>query len=413
MELDENQENTFSIKNLFDFLEKVNSAMVVKIEVKDIASAFTLFESINNRGMPLTPIDLIKNSIIGKMNTDPEKTNQEWQKIVKNIESYDDQVRYLRHYYHAFQNSNEVKIMSFSKATKSNIMHIYSNHIKKNVNFIFNELIDKSRVYTLFVQPHSIECINFAKYKNKLIDLKRLGIAPAYSLLLYLFVAHKDEDFHDMLNFLENWFIRRHLTDYPATNKLDQLFLDLINKINNKEYSLSTIKEFMMEKDKYRNDVDFLTLIVKDDLYTINTGATRCLLTKLEKSLRTKETEVDFWAVTEAGKLVWSIEHILPQNPSDKSDWNDLFIEEEKKSNLHRLGNLTLTCYNSTLSNHSFKDKCVVKDKNQNDIGLKSKNVRLNDSLLSCENWTQKYINDRSESLAKKIMELLACNIEN
>ena len=33
MELDENQENTFSIKNLFDFLEKVNSAMVVKIEV--------------------------------------------------------------------------------------------------------------------------------------------------------------------------------------------------------------------------------------------------------------------------------------------------------------------------------------------------------------------------------------------
>ena len=46
MELDENQENTFSIKNLFDFLEKVNSAMVVKIEVKDIESLARMIEKL-------------------------------------------------------------------------------------------------------------------------------------------------------------------------------------------------------------------------------------------------------------------------------------------------------------------------------------------------------------------------------
>ena len=241
LELDDNQNVLFSIENLFDFLKKVTSAMVVKIDVKDIASAFTLFESINNRGMPLTPIDLIKNSIIGKINQDPEMTNNEWQKIVKNIESYDDQVRFLRHYYHGFQYDPKIKVAPYVKATKSNIMSIYAAQIKKDVNFIFRELIAKSNIYTVFVQPDKIEDTNqFVSYKNILIDLKRLGIAPAYSLLLHLFVKHPNEDFIELLNFLENWFIRRHLTDYPATNKLDQIFLDLINQISETSYDFES-----------------------------------------------------------------------------------------------------------------------------------------------------------------------------
>lgn len=408
LELDDNQNVIFTIENLFDFLKKVTSAMVVKIDVKDIASAFTLFESINNRGMPLTPIDLIKNSIIGKINTDPEKTNEEWQKIVKNIESYDDQVRFLRHYYHAFQYDSKIKIAPYVKATKSNIMSIYATHIKNDVHFIFRELIDKSNIYTIFVQPDKIEESKFLQYKNILIDLKRLGIAPAYSLLLHLFVKHLNEDFIPLLNFLENWFIRRHLTDYPATNKLDQIFLDLINQNCEQVYNFESIKKQLTTKERYSSEDEFKKLLIDGDLYSINTGATRCLLTKLEKSLRTKENEVDFWSLTDAGKLIWSIEHIMPQNPDIKSDWNQI-NEDERKKNVHRLGNLTLTCYNSTLSNKSFEKKCSVTDGKNKEIGLKSGNVQINEFIKnkSSNVWTIDDISKRSTKLAEQIMTIL------
>lgn len=406
-------------------LSKVFSALLVKIEVENASSAFILFESINNRGIPLTPIDLIKNSIIDEMEkkgTKPEDTNKQWQTLIENIESYEDQVRFLRHYYNAFQCCNDkVKLSPFTKATKSNIIKIYSEHIKKDVKFIFNELIEKSKIYTILINPESIEsCDSNYKYQDKLIDLKRLGIAPAYSLLLYLFSEKKDEDFTKLLDFIENWFLRRYLTDYLATNKLDQIFLDLINVLancdkenknildNNSLYD--AITKYLMDPKRYKSDEEFKKILKESPLYDINTNATRCLLIKLEKSKRTRENKNDFWEMTKTGKKpvwVWSIEHIYPQTPDKKSNWEEIIPKELGEKYLHRLGNLTLTCYNSTLSNKSFEKKLTV-EKDGKDIGLKSGNVKINDYLKrKTDNvWTVNDIEARSEEMATDIIDL-------
>ena len=50
------------LASIMAFLDKVSQACLVKIEVASHADAYTLFESLNNRGMPLTAIDLIKKS---------------------------------------------------------------------------------------------------------------------------------------------------------------------------------------------------------------------------------------------------------------------------------------------------------------------------------------------------------------
>lgn len=410
LEVDD-EKNIFKIEDVFLFLEKVLSALIVKIDVDDIASAFTLFESINNRGIPLTPIDLIKNSIIGKMHKDlgeeAEKTNDKWQTIVKNIENYDDQVRFLRHYYHAYQHKEKIKIPSFIKATKSNIIKIYSSHIKQDVEFIFNELIEKSKIYNLFVHPENIEEDKYLVYQNKLIDLKRLGVAPSYSLLLYLF-QENISNIEDILNIIENWFMRRNITDFPGTNKLDQIFLDLINIIinENNDNIYMKIVEFLTTPERYKSDDEFQDFLENKDIYTENTNATRCLLTKLEKSNRTKENEVNFWKLSNKGKLIWSIEHILPQTPNDKTNWLNIFTREEHEKNVHKLGNLTLTCYNSTLSNKDFNDKSSIVEDNK-DIGLKSGNVFINDYLKDKEEWNKGNIIERGKLLSSDIIDLL------
>ncbi len=398
----------YTVDEFFNILDKINGALVVRIEVKSDQDAFILFESINNRGMPLSPIDLIKNKIFAQLAKNKikniEQNNKEWQKILDSIDDFNDQVRFLRHYYHAFQNDEKIGIKGYTKATKSNIIKIYSEHIEKDVKFIFDGLIEKAKIYNQFVHPEPLEK---NKYREKLIDLQRLGIAPAYSLLLFLFSNFKDVDFANLLNLLENWFIRRHITDYPATNKLDQIFIDLISKINEQGYSFEVVESFLKNDKNYQSDEKFKERLVNDDLYEINTGATRCLLTKLEKSKRTKESEVNFWETTgeKKPKLIWSIEHIMPQNPDKKTDW--LNIDEEiRKQYVHKLGNLTLTCYNSNLSNKSFNDKTSISE-NGNNIGLQSGNVKINEYLMSKIEWSIEDIKNRSEILVNEIMLLL------
>ena len=101
---------------------------------------------------------------------------------------------------------------------------------------------------------------------------------------------------------------------------------------------------------------------------------------------------------------------ILPQNPDEKSGWNDIFTNEEFESNLHRLGNLTLTAYNSNLSNKSFSLKRDAKDKDGKPIGLNSGNVKINDYIKSKDKdavWNVKCIEERGNILAEEIMELV------
>lgn len=68
-QLDElcDEENVkYNLNNVFKFYTKLSMAFIVKITVDDASSAFILFESLNNRGMELTPIDLIKTKVIEK-----------------------------------------------------------------------------------------------------------------------------------------------------------------------------------------------------------------------------------------------------------------------------------------------------------------------------------------------------------
>jgi len=410
-------DNFETIDEIYQFLEKVKSLILVKIDVENTASAFTLFESINNRGIPLTPIDLIKNSIIGQLSTvnhNPQGINDKWQKIVENVEGYQDQVRFLRHFYHAFACSEpRVKISGYAKISKKQIIDVYDSLIKRDALFILEELIDKSNIYNNFIEPEG----KHHKYEKDLIELKRIGVAPSYALLLYLFSKYEEFDLSKILKFFQSWFIRRNLSDFPGTNKLDQIFVDLINKIScqqNDEVITSEddlckiIKSFLTDSKRYLDDDKFKEVLMEKDIYDISENTTRVLLIKLEMSKRMPErTEEDgddnFWKVGNGKKrkMVWEVEHIYPQRPK-KGAWNiDL------GDYVHRLGNLTLTRYNRTLSNDSFENKCNAKDRKGNAIGLKSGKVKINDFILGVTQWTDKEIEKRGEILADEILKIL------
>lgn len=395
---------TNNIKALFDLLDKVTSACVVRIDTRDETSAFILFESINNRGVPLTPMDLIKNTMISCVkNKTPEETNLEWQKIVNNLGDYDVQVRYLRHFYQAFRpiglifDSEKGK----EKITKNDLIKTYTDEIKKDAETVLDELTKKSELYKFLSYPENIQEQDelWIKYKTKLFDLKKLGIAPAYTLLLFLFEKYPQQNFTNLLKYIEKWFMIRHLTGSPATNRLDEIFIR-VTKTQHNTYDEKVLFAELQKELLAREDIE--KALRSDTLYDDNPALIRYILISLEQQLRTAENQVDFWAVNQKGKTIWSVEHIYPQNPNE-GEWY-----EDCKGGLHSLGNLTLSAYNSNLSNRSFDKKAEVKDEKGNNIGLKSGNVKINDYLLDKDNWSFANIEERSNKLREVFLGYIA-----
>lgn len=97
-----------AIRLLFQILDKVNAAILVMIEVSNHADAYTLFESLNNRGTPLTSVDLIKNLLLASLDI-MESDNLDyyfsrWREVLSNLgDDYSVQERFFRQNYNAFR----------------------------------------------------------------------------------------------------------------------------------------------------------------------------------------------------------------------------------------------------------------------------------------------------------------------
>ena len=307
----------FKYSKLLDLLKKVNQASVVKIEVKNYADAFDLFESLNNRGEPLSPIDLIKNKALSKFEEKKIKSIDdafnEWRKLIDNLPDYLAQERFLRQYYNAFRYKEKIKIKGSFKATRSTLIKIYEKLINQDVGFIFNELVEKSKTYKLFLEPKK-DGENRRHY-NGLVDLLHIGAAPSYTFLLYLFEEHKDDAklIEDSIHFMVKYFVRRNLTDFPGTRDLDKIFMNLIDKCEKNKNSLTSsfIIEYLTDTERFSNIEKFKEKL-EGDLYEDNAIVARFILCKIEEKCQTKEIFKDLWE-RDKNRYLWTIEHIFPE----------------------------------------------------------------------------------------------------
>ena len=135
-------------------------------------------------------------------------------------------------------------------------------------------------------------------------------------------------------------------------------------------------------KDAVPSAEEFDRLLKTSNIYG-NLALCRFLLLDIENG--------DGKEVLQADNL--TIEHIMPQTLS--ADWNYI-SSEEHELHLHTIGNLTVTGYNSELSNKSFKEK-------QDIIRDNSKAVILNNDVLNKKSWQIADIQTRSARLASII----------
>jgi hypothetical protein len=405
-------EGTDPVKAALRIREAVEQAILVKIEVANHADAFVLFESLNNRGMPLTPVDLIKNHLLaeserkGVMNVDD--AFQMWNEMLTNLgDNYPTQERFLRHYYNAFK-AELAEIPNAPVATRTNLIRIYETLLSTNIKAGTEALVSASRIYGRVTCATETE--SPTELDDSLRQLMRAQGAPSYVLLMWLLTKQPDlklsqDHLVQVTDWLTSFFVRRNLTGYPQTYALPKLFMTIIEKISGRT-GTEVIQSVTQELREASSSEDEFLRRLEGPIYEENADVARFILTTLSEDAMTKETWKDLWA-QEKGHFIWTIEHILPQGANLPDAWKQMLGGAEaaaaaQETDVHRLGNLTITAYNSTLGNKSFADKRDRADIKGRFIGYKN-GLALNESLAARELWTVADVDTRSKELAKRV----------
>lgn len=411
----------FDVVELFKFLDKIGSACLVKIEVYSHSSAFTLFESLNNRGVPLSAIDLIKNKLLAKLEKDKietlDKNFKKWNKFLQFLtDDYSIQERFLRQFYNGFKHQKDIGIKGIPLATRSNLIQIFEKLIDNDPKGIFDNLYSAAELYNRIITPEHED--NCSSVKYALNDLSRVGGAPAHVLLIFLLVNKKelisDIQFTKIIDIIVKFFVRRHLTDSPPTRDLPRHFITIIETVkgmDNGEVIYLAVRKSLITISK--SDEEFAEKL-KGNLYDENVGLTRFILCKIEEKEQTKESSIDLWARNDLNKFVFTVEHIFPQGDNIPDEWIKSIAGGDAKQAkklqeeyVHTLGNLTLSGYNSKLSNMSFEKKRDRVDDKGKSIGYKN-GLFLNSELAYKTDWSINDITERTVKIIEKAKSIFS-----
>lgn len=417
------------VKILLDKYNLVKQAMLVKIEVSSHSDAYVLFESLNNRGTPLTAIDLMKNLIMARAESNHMTIDDcfnRWQMLLANLsDDYSIQERFFRQYYNAFKRRLNEPFQSESErkkeplgvvATRSNLLNIYENLINKNLLVFFDDILRCGQIYSWLILQETE-----TSYRKALEDLDHIQGAPSYLLLMYLMrnqsaLELDEEQINKLICSLAKYFVRRNITDYPNTRDLTRMFMDIICKIEDVgvkgKDAIKLIIEMLSAPSNCASDEQFKRSL-EGDIYKENVGATRYILCKLAEISMTQEKWTDLWQRTDKKVFVWTIEHIFPEGENIPQCWVDMIANGDKElakkyleEYTHKLGNLTITGYNSTLGNKSFLEK---RDRRSKDgmrlIGYKN-GLEINAEIASKDAWTIDDIKERTIRMVTELMKI-------
>ncbi len=371
---------------VLDALTKLEIVEIVLTKGEDDPQV--IFESINSTGLELSNADLIRNYLL--MNADDQEKLYEnyWlyiEKTLRNKMDYSNLDAFFMQY------------IVYKTSKPVNSRQLYNSFVKlfKDSGYSQESILKELRYYAEIFGAFVYGSDKYSDRINKLLyRLRVLNQTTCYPFLLHVFDDYHqgvitEETIEKILQFILAYLLRRMVCGVPS-NTLRGLFTYLYNRIfkvaSNKQKYYETLNKFLFtvsSKDVIPSAAEFERALQKANIYG-NNALCRFLLLDIENG--------DGKEILQAENL--TIEHIMPQTLS--ADWSHIRPEEHEEY-LHTLGNLSVTGYNSELSNKSFAEK-------QDIIRENSKAVILNSDVLDKESWNIFTIRARAKRLAEIVM---------
>lgn len=318
--------NNTNGEDLANFLNKqvAEKMMFIQIVVEDELSAYTVFETLNSRGVSLTVTDLLKNYLFSlATKVDLEHVKEKWRKIVDTV-GLDNFPTFLRHYW-----------ISKNKLIRQEYLFRAMKDVVKTspkVIELLDELEKNAQLYNALSNSSDPFWIGEKDQKKRIKEIELFKEKQALPLLLASYNNLSPEEFTKVLRIVSVITFRYTIIGGLHTNLKEDVYNKAAIKISNKE--ITTAAQIAKEvKALYTSDKDF-----KNDFSTtiISTKRgkklIRYILFKIENHLAHTDTDYEDSPAT--------IEHILPENAGD--EWLASFPASIQDSMVYRLGNYSL-----------------------------------------------------------------------
>ncbi|TAH40818.1 MAG: DUF262 domain-containing protein [Bacteroidetes bacterium] len=390
----ENFKKQITKENVVDIYNGIQRLFAVDVALeKDKDNPQLIFESMNSTGLDLSQADLIRNYVL--MGQDLPIQTELYEKYWFPMEqSYGNEYAvsfnsFMRDYL-SVKTGNIPKIDKVYEEFKN---FVQGSKAPKTITEVVKDIYKFSSYYVNIVLVKEADEQLSKGFKN----ISRLKVDVCYPFLLPVYddyasgIVEKNE-FSQILSLVENYVFRRAICGIP-TNSLNKTFATLYKFIQKENYLESLIATFQ-SLDGYKrfpNDIEFVKELTIKDVY--NFRSRNYLLSKLENHNRKELVNIDDY----------TIEHVMPQNPALSTDWQIMLGENWKEVQdkyLHCLGNLTLTGYNSELSDKPFMEKKTMVG------GFNDSPIRLNSYFRSVEVWNEKELLKRATELTKLAKEI-------
>ena len=354
---------------------------LVVVEASDQTSAYRIFSVMNDRGMDLSATDILKADVVGAIEGEDEQArhNEIWESLEDGLgrDAFGDLFAHLR-MIHRRQKMRGTLEREFKQ---------YVRPVDRPIDFIGRELKSSAEIFRKIIEP---DMSKGSKQYRLLRGLHQIDNQDWQPPLIKFMVDQygNDAEIDCFLERLDRLAYFLFITRANINQRLHRYGLLL------SEIADGASVDEMASLELSAEEVEYLFDWLDDDIYQ-NQRTRRAILLRLDEMLADGTAHYDHKVVT--------IEHVLPQNPKDDSEWVKNFPDEEFRDNwVHSIANLVLLSKykNPAASNYDFEKKKNVYFAEDGDSSFV-----LTNQVREREEWTPEVLEVRRERLLRKVAQ--------
>ena len=354
--------------------------LFIQINVEDELNAYTVFETLNARGIELSSTDLLKNYLFSLFQgpDDLQEGQRQWRRIINTVqmEKFPEFLRYYLSLKHT-----RVRRERLFKVVRESVKN------REQAFALLDQLENYSSLFIALSNSNDEFWRDSLESRSYIRELELFELKQAYPALFAAYERFSPENFTRLLKLVCVLSFRYTVVSSLNPNELETLYNRVAvgivnNEITNPKQVFDNLRPIYVADEKFLQDFSLLSISTKGQKKKI----VRYILFKLEADASHIEVNEDSF----------SIEHILPESPN--SDWGQNFTDIQAEEMVYRLGNLTpLEPYlNRQVGNEVYSIKREVYQRSV---------YKLTQNVLA-EEWNPNTLATRQRHLAQRAVHI-------
>ena len=359
--------------------------LFILITVDDDLNAYTVFETLNSRRVALTTTDLLKNYLFSlvRVPADLDALQRRWRSLIATVEQ-ERFPEFLRHHL----------LCELPQVRGSRLFKLIRGRTKtaQAAFLLLNALERRAELFAALSDPHHDYWLELSGARSHVRELDLFRVRQATPLLFTAWEELSRENFVRVLRLVSVVSFRHTVVSGLNPNALERVYHGAAKAVRARSARTPAavfehLRTIYVDDVKTRQDFSRLAVTTSGQRKRL----AKYILARLEQDAAGRACDPD----TDPG----TIEHILPENPSD--EWRDTFDSTRWEESAYRLGNLTLLerSANRRIGNAAYPDKAGA---------YAASRYALSRQIpeLAPEHWTPELLDDRQMRLADRAAHL-------